>query len=264
MAEQPENKNSIQVIERMMSLLDVLAESPEPVALKRLAQATGLHPSTAHRILAAMTSARLVERHDAGTYRLGIRLLELGNLAKSRLNIRDVASPYMQALHEQVGEAINLGIRHEDEIVYIERTSSGRSLVRVVYLVGGRAPLHLTSVGKLFLAQDGPEAVRAYARRTGLPGKTPTSMTSLPALEKELDKIRRHAVAFDNEEAEVGLKCVAAPIYDDEGRLVAGLSVSAPVDRHKPEWVNLVKTTADQISQAIGYVRPGPEYRAAS
>ena len=131
-----------------------------------------------------MTSARLVERHDAGTYRLGIRLLELGNLAKSRLNIRDVASPYMQALHEQVGEAINLGIRHEDEIVYIERTSSGRSLVRVVYLVGGRAPLHLTSVGKLFLAQDGPEAVRAYARRTGLPGKTPTSMTSLPALER--------------------------------------------------------------------------------
>ncbi len=251
-----ESKNSIQVIERMMSLLDVLAESPDPVALKNLAQATGLHPSTAHRILAAMTGSRIVERHEAGTYRLGIRLLELGNLVKSRLNIRDVASPYMQALHEQIGEAINLGIRHEDEIVYIERTSSGRSLVRVVYLVGGRAPLHLTSVGKLFLAQDAPESVRAYAKRTGLPGKTATSLTSLTSLEKELDKIRRHAVAFDNEEAEVGLKCVAAPIHDDEGRLVAGLSVSAPVDRHKPEWVQLVRDTADDISHALGYVKP--------
>ena len=256
MAEVQENKNSIQVIERMMSLLDVLAQSPDPVALKNLAQATSLHPSTAHRILAAMTGSRLVERHEAGTYRLGIRLLELGNLVKSRLNIRDVASPYMQALHERIGEAINLGIRHEDEIVYIERTSSGRSLVRVVYLVGGRAPLHLTSVGKLFLAEDGPEKVRAYAKRTGLPGKTPASLTSLPALEKELDKIRRHAVAFDNEEAELGLKCVAAPIHDDEGRMVAGLSVSAPVDRHKADWVAMVKETADQISQAIGYVKP--------
>lgn len=262
MAEQQQNKegkeskNSIQVIERMMSLLDVLGESPDPVPLKHLAQATGLHPSTAHRILAAMTASRIVERHDAGTYRLGIRLLELGNLVKSRLNIRDVAGPYMQTLHEQIGEAINLGIRHEDEIVYIERTSSGRSLVRVVYLVGGRAPLHLTSVGKLFLAEDGPEKVRAYAKRTGLPGKTATSLTSLAGLEKELDKIRRHGVAFDNEEAEIGLKCVAAPIHDDEGRMVAGLSVSAPVDRHKPEWVTLVKSTADTISQAIGYVRP--------
>jgi DNA-binding IclR family transcriptional regulator len=256
MAEPQENKNSIQVIERMMSLLDVLAESPDPVALKHLAAATGLHPSTAHRILASMTGSRLVERHDAGSYRLGIRLLELGNLVKSRLNIRDIASTYMQTLHERIGEAINLGIRHEDEIVYIERTSSGRSLVRVVYLVGGRAPLHLTSVGKLFLSEESTENVRAYAKRTGLPGKTPASLTSLPVLEKELDKIRRHSVAFDNEEAELGLKCVAAPIYDDEGRLVAGLSVSAPVDRHRPDWVTLVKATANQISHAIGYVRP--------
>lgn len=258
MAEQQdkENKNSIQVIERMMALLDVLAESSEPVALKTLAATTGLHPSTAHRILAAMTGSRIVERHEAGTYRLGIRLLELGNLVKSRLNIRDVAAPFMQRLHEQIGEAINLGIRHEDEIVYIERTSSGRSLVRVVYLVGGRAPLHLTSVGKLFLAEDPPESVRAYAKRTGLPGKTSTSLTSLTALEKELDKIRRHAVAFDNEEAEIGLKCVAAPIRDDEGKLVAGLSVSAPVDRHRPEWVQQVRQTADEISHALGYVKP--------
>ena len=249
-----EAKSPIQVIERMMKLLDVLADYHDPVSLKQLALSTGLHPSTAHRILAAMAVSGFVERADPGTYRLGIRLLELGNLVKSRLNIRDVAAPFMQQLHEQIGEAINLGIRHEDEIVYIERTSSGRSLVRVVYLVGGRAPLHLTSVGKLFLAEDTPEKVRAYAKRTSLPGKTHTSLTSLTALEKELDKIRRHAVAFDNEEAEVGLKCVAAPIHDDEGKLIAGLSVSAPVDRHKPEWVQQVKATADEISHALGYV----------
>lgn len=247
---------SIQVIERMMSLLDALATSPEPASLKQLAQATELHPSTAHRILAAMSAARFVERHDAGTYRLGIRLLELGNLVKSRINLREVALPFMQQLHERIGEAINLGARHDDEIVYLERTSSGRSLVRVVYLVGGRAPLHLTSLGKLFLASDGAQKVREYAKRTGLPGKTPHSLTSLAALEKELDKVRRHGIAYDDEEAELGLKCVAAPIHDDEGNIVAALSVSAPADRHDPDWAQQVRATADEVSHALGYTGP--------
>lgn len=251
-----ENRSSIQVIERMMSLLDALARTPDPASLKQLAQDTGLHPSTAHRILAAMTASRMVERVDPGTYRLGIRLLELGNLVKNRLNLREVALPYMQHLHSQIGEAVNLGVRHDDELVYVERTSSGRSLVRVVYLVGGRAPLHLTSVGKLFLAEDGAQKLKDYAKRTGLPGKTPNSLTSLTALEKDLDRVRRHGVAFDNEEAELGLKCIAAPIRDDEGCLVAGLSVSAPSERHDPDWLTLIRSAADDISHALGYVKP--------
>lgn len=247
---------SIQVIERMMSLLDALAAAPEAASLKQLASTTDLHPSTAHRILAAMTQARFVERQDAGSYRLGIRLLELGNIVKSRINLREVALPYMQSLHERIGEAINLGARHDDEIVYLERTSSGRALVRVVYLVGGRAPLHLTSLGKLFLASDSTQKLREYARRTGLPGKTPHSLTTLEALEKELDKVRRHGIAYDDEEAELGLKCVAAPIHDDEGQVVAALSVSAPADRHDPDWARQVRETADAVSKALGYITP--------
>jgi DNA-binding IclR family transcriptional regulator len=244
---------SIQVIERMMTLLDALAAAQEPATLKHLASVTGLHPSTAHRILAAMTAARFVERQEAGIYRLGIRLLELGNLVKSRINVREVALPFMQELRESIGEAINLGVRHDDEIVYIERTSSGHALVRVVYLVGGRAPLHLTSLGKLFLAADSPQQVRDYARRTGLPGKTPHSLTTLAALEKELEKVRRHGVAYDDEEAEIGLKCVAAPIHDEEGHIVAALSVSAPADRHDPVWAAQVRKTAEAVSRALGY-----------
>lgn len=247
---------SIQVIERMMSLLDALAAAPDAASLKHLAGATELHPSTAHRILAAMCHARFVERQDAGNYRLGIRLLELGNIVKSRINVREVALPFMQTLHEQIGEAINLGTRHDDEIVYLERTSSGRALVRVVYLVGGRAPLHLTSLGKLFLAADGTQKVRDYARRTGLPGKTPHSLTTLETLEKELDKVRRHGIAYDDEEAEIGLKCVAAPIHDDEGQVIAALSVSAPADRHNLDWAKQVLETANAVSNALGYVRP--------
>ncbi len=253
---QPEIKNPIQVIERMMKLLDVLSYYHDPVSLKQLALETGLHPSTAHRILGAMTASGFVERADPGTYQLGIRLLELGNLVKSRINIRDSAMPLMQRLHREIGESVNLGVRQGDEIVYVERTSSGRSSVRVVHLVGARAPLHVTAVGKLFLLEDGPQKVREYAKRTGLPGFTPTSLTALQALEKELDRVRRHGVAFDNEEIEQGLRCIAAPIRDDAGDLVAGLSVSAPADRHNPDWAAIVRKTADEISAAIGYVKP--------
>jgi DNA-binding IclR family transcriptional regulator len=253
----PEARSGIQVIERMMKLLDVLSYHPDPVSLKQLALETGLHPSTAHRILAAMTASGFVERADPGTYRLGIRLLELGNVVKSRINIRDSAMPLMQRLHGDLGESVNLGVRQGDEIVYVERTSSGRSSVRVVHLVGARAPLHVTAVGKLYLAEDGLQKIRDYAVRTGLPRFTPTSITTLPALEKEIERVRRHGVAFDNEEIETGLRCIAAPVRDDTGELVAGLSVSAPAERHNPDWAPTIRAAADEISAAIGYVKPG-------
>jgi len=255
MAERQEAKGTIQVIERMMSLLDVLASMSEPASLKKLAQTSGLHPSTAHRILAVMSNERLVERDDSGNYALGMRLLELGNIVKSRINISAVARPFMQTLYEKTGEAINLGIRSEDEIVYIERTASGRSLMRVVYLVGARAPLHLTALGKLFLASESTTEIRAYAQRTGLPGKTLHSLTHLGALEKELDKIRRHDLAYDNEEAELGLRCIASPIRDDEGLVIAGLSISAPTERHNPVWISQLRETTEEISRALGFKR---------
>jgi DNA-binding IclR family transcriptional regulator len=148
-------------------------------------------------------------------------------------------------------------VRQGDDIVYVERTSSGRASIKVVHLVGARAPLHATAAGKLFLVEDGVHKVRDYARRTGLPGFTPTSLTTLAALERDLDRVRRHGVAFDNEEAEPGLRCVAAGIRDDTGELVAGISVSAPADRYNPEWAPLVRETADEISRAIGYQQAG-------
>jgi DNA-binding IclR family transcriptional regulator len=248
-----EPRGGIQVIERMMSLLDALSHYDAPASLKQLALETGLHPSTAHRILAAMTTAGFVERSANGGYRLGIRLLELGNLVKSRLDIRAAALPLMEALHQQLGESVNLGVRQGDDIVYIERTSSGRSTVRAVHLVGARAPLHVTAVGKLYLAAVAPEEVAAYARRTGLPGLTASSLTTQAALEKELARVRREGVAFDNEEIEPGLRCIAAPVFDDADLLVAGLSVSAPAERHDPAWASLVRETAAAISAAIGY-----------
>jgi DNA-binding IclR family transcriptional regulator len=185
-----------------------------------------------------------------------MRLLELGNLVKARLNVRDAALGPMRELHKQIQQPVNLSVRQGDEIVYVERAYSERSGMQVVRAIGGRAPLHLTSVGKLFLAADDPVRVQAYATRTGLMGNTRNSITQLPALERELQRCRQAGVARDNEELELGVRCMAAGIHDDQGRLVAGLSISAPADRLDDQWLPKLQATAATISEALGYHGP--------
>lgn len=244
---------TIQVIERMFTLIDVLASREDAISLKEISEKTGLHPSTAHRILNDLTVGRFVDRPEAGSYRLGMRLLELGNLVKGRLSVRDAALAPMRELHKLIQQPVNLSVRQGDEIVYIERAYSERSGMQVVRAIGARAPLHLTSVGKLFLAADDPVRVRAYATRTGLSGHTRNSITQLPVLERELSRVRQYGMARDNEELEMGVRCIAAGIYDDQGKLLAGLSISAPADRLDEEWLAKLQSTTEQISTSLGY-----------
>jgi DNA-binding IclR family transcriptional regulator len=246
-------KTAIQVVERMMNLLDALAEQEESSSLKKLAEQTSLHPSTAHRILNDMVACRLVERGDGGTYRLGLKLLELGNLVKARLSVREAAQAPMRTLHKITGETINLSVRQGDEIVYIDRAYSERSGMQVVRAIGGRAPLHLTSVGKLFLSSDDANQVRAYITRTGLSGHTRNSITDAAKLEAALNQVRKDGNARDDEELELGVSCFAAAILDDTGKLVAGLSLSSPTDRMQADWLKALQDTALQISKGLGY-----------
>lgn len=252
---------AVQVIERMFALMDVLASREDAISLKDISEKTGLHPSTAHRILNDLAIGRYVERAQPGSYRLGMRLLELGNLVKDRLSVRDAALGPMRELHKRIQQPVNLSMRQGDEIVYVERAYSERSGMQVVRAIGGRAPLHLTSVGKLFLAADDLQRMRAYASRTGLNGQTRNSITQLAMLERELAKVRQYRYAHDNEELELGVRCMAAGIYDDQGKLVAGLSISAPASRLEESWLSPLQATAQEISQTLGY-NLGGNFRA--
>lgn len=244
---------AVQVISRMFSLMDALAAKDEPISLKEISEKTGLHPSTAHRILNDLAIGRYVDRPHAGTYRLGMRLLELGNLVKGRLDVRDAAIVPMRELHKLIQQPVNLSVRQGDEIVYVERAFSERSGMQVVRAIGGRAPLHLTSVGKLFLSADDPQKIRAYASRTGLQGHTKNSITDLSILERELGKTRQTGHAQDNEELELGVRCLAAGVFDDQNKLIAGLSISAPTGRMEDQWLPKLQETARQISETLGH-----------
>ncbi|MEW5792143.1 MAG: IclR family transcriptional regulator [Pseudomonadota bacterium] len=242
---------SIQVIDRMAGLLEAIAAA-EPASLKVLSAETGLHPSTAHRILASLIDNGLVERNDAGHYRLGARLLGWAGRVQERVDVRREALPIMEALRTELGETVNLTVRDGDEVVYVERVSSHRA-VRVEQVIGGRAPLHVTAVGKLFLGFDGQAAALDYAHRTGLPVLTPNTITDPARLWEEARRAWERAYAFDDEEADLGVGCIGVPVRDASGRMVAGLSVSAPIERRRDEWVARVVAAGERLSARLGY-----------
>ena len=157
-----DESGSIQVIDRLTALLEVLARNRDAVSLKVLAADTELHPSTAFRILASATENGLVAR-EGNRYRLGIRLLQLGSRVASHRDLRREARPLMEALRDQIGETVNLTVRQGDEVVYLERALPER-MMRVEQRIGSRAPLHVTAVGKLMLGEGGEAACRDYAQ----------------------------------------------------------------------------------------------------
>ena len=248
----PQHKSPIQVIDRMSALLDAVARYPDPVSLKVLAAETGLHSSTAFRILDAMLANGFVERDAGGKYQLGRKLLRLSSRVRAQSDVRQDAQPIMARLRDQLGETVNLTIRQGDEVVYIDKATPNR-MMHVQQLVGSRAPLHVTAVGKLMLALSGDEECRSYAVRTNLPAYTRNTLNSLPKLLGEASRLREQGYAFDDEEAEIGVGCIGTLIYDASGNIVAGLSVSAPIERRKAEWVNNLMNAAKEISEQLGY-----------
>jgi DNA-binding IclR family transcriptional regulator len=242
---------SIQVLDRAAAILDCLANYDDAVSLKIIAADTALHPSTAFRILASLTAHGLVDRSN-GNYRLGTRLLRWGDRVRSGIDLRTEARPVMTWLRDQCGETVNLTVREGDSVVYVERVLAKRAM-RVEQLIGSRAPLHVTAVGKLMLGDMGGEAIHGYTERSGLPAYTPNTLTDEDSMVKEIGQAMKDGYAFDNEEAELGVGCIGVLIRDSTGAVVAGLSISAPIERWQQEWVELVKEAGERISSRLGY-----------
>ncbi len=248
--EKPEAR--IQVIDRAATLLDSISRYSKPVKLKVLSADTGLHPSTAHRILHSLIDNRFVERNGSGEYRLGQRLLQLSNRLHTDIDLRAVALPFMEKLRDKTGETVNLTIREGDVVIYFEKVTPNR-MMHVQQIIGSRAPLHVTGVGKLMLGSGGEEEIANYAQRTNLPAYTRNTFSSLPALTDECLKSAAQGYALDNEEAEIDVGCIGVLLYDRTGNITAGLSVSAPIERRKDAWVEDLQAAGRAISAQLGY-----------
>lgn len=242
----------IQSIDRAAELLNSIARYPEPVSLKVLSAETGFHSSTTFRILASLIQNRLVEKDNSGNYRLGLRLLQLGVRLHSNIDMRALAIPVLESLRDELNESVYLTIREGDEVVYIEKMTPNR-LVHVQQLVGSRAPLHVTAVGKLMLDIAGNDAIDGYAQRTNLPAYTRNTINSIERLKQECDRAVKQGYALDNEEAEADVGCIGVLVFDNTNTAVGGLSVSAPIERLRNSWVEQLVEAGRALSVQLGY-----------
>ncbi|KPK10475.1 MAG: IclR family transcriptional regulator [Acidithiobacillales bacterium SG8_45] len=241
---------SIQVIDRSARLMEAIAATRGPASLKILSAETGLHPSTAFRILGSLIKVGFVERDSAGHYYIGRKISSLANSVRRGVDVREESRDIMEQLRDEIGETINLTVREGDEVIYIERATPNR-MMRVEQVIGSRAPLHVTAVGKLMLGELGDEFIKAYSERSGLKAYTPHTLSSMKALKEGVHEATAKNFAYDNEEAEIGVGCIGVLIRDSAGEVVAGLSVSAPIERRKEEWAELLKQAARKISERL-------------
>ncbi|SIT65733.1 transcriptional regulator, IclR family [Ectothiorhodosinus mongolicus] len=243
---------SIQVIDRAAELLEVLGRYTQGANLKVLAIEAGLHPSTAYRILTSLHAHDFVVRDEQGAYSLGPAFIKFASRVRSDLDLRSIARPEMDRLLGQVGETVNLTLREGDKVIYVERALPDR-MMRVEQLIGSRAPLHVTAVGKILLGDAGEEETRSYARRTGLPSYTVHTINDADTLVRVTKLAQKEGFALDDQEAEIGVGCIGVLIRDSSGNAIAGLSISAPLERRKDDWAALLKGSAARISERLGF-----------
>jgi IclR family acetate operon transcriptional repressor len=243
----------VQSLERALDLLEALATADE-LGVSEIAAQTGLVPSTAHRLLGTLVARGYASQNPAtGRYMLGYKLLELTSGVQDRLGrLRTAARPHLEAIQGETGETTNLVVLEGRDVVYIESVSGTRS-VRLHTDVGRSIPAHTSGAGKALLAWREPDDVAALLEGAPLAPSTPHTITTLPALQDDLAKIRRRGYATDNEEHELGVACVATPILDHAGLPLAAISVSGPTPRMREtaQIADLLRGHAEQAAKEL-------------
>ncbi len=256
--EQNDSRYNIRVLDRAIHILSLLADG-RPRTVNEISEELDLSPSTTFRLLATLGQYSYVKKDEVSSvYSLGLACLELAHAYQASDDLRKTALPVLEALRDDVKETIHLAVMDQMEVVYIEKLSGLHAIGLMGSRVGGRSPGYCTGLGKVLLAYQKPEQVRAYYRDRSLRGFTPTTITDIDALLKHLEQVRAQGYAFDAGEHEPEVHCVAAPIFDRAARVVAALSISGPSNRvgvapTKLEMIDKAVQAAMSISHQLGY-----------
>ena len=246
-----ESPYQIQVLDRALALLEVLAHQGPDLTLAQLSELLKLHKSTAHRLIMVLERHRLIEKNsNTGKYRLGLKLFELGTKAVGQLDLRDRARPFLERAVLETGETVHLCVYDDGEVVYLDKVEPTRS-VRLASSVGRRNPAYCTSVGKAIMAFLPEAQVELAAAKHGFRQLTRRTISNMLELKAELAKVRKLGYAMDNEENEEGVCCVGAPVWSFGPQPIAAISVSGPTFRVTPEKIPLVAQSVVAIAQGL-------------
>jgi IclR family acetate operon transcriptional repressor len=249
-------ERTVRSLVRGLQVLEILARTPE-LSLTEIARRANLPFSTTHRLLETLCRRGFVTQPEAsGRYRLGLKAFEVGIAFLASHRLPEVARPVMVELVKHLNETANLAVRDGREAVYVLQVESPRML-RLFAHPGARHPLYCTGVGKVLLAWEPEPEVRSLLGPGPLPRYTPRTLTDPETVLQELRAVRARGYAVDREERETGVRCVAAPVRDATGRVVAALSVSAPATRlpyrRIPEVAGATTAAASRISHLLGF-----------
>lgn len=253
---EPRKGTILQSVDHALAVLEAFEAATPELGVTALSGRLKLAKSTVYRLLSTLAARGYVYQNPAtGKYRLGLKAFEVGSLAVSQLTVREAALPFLERLRDATKETVHLGVREGDAVIYIDKIETPLS-IRMYSRIGRRAPLHCTALGKALLAFAPPADVARLARR-GLRRYTANTVTDPEALGKELGRVREQGYALDNEEFEEGLRCVAAPLWDYTGTVVASAGIAGPHIRvtpeRLPELIAVVRATAGEISARLGH-----------
>jgi DNA-binding IclR family transcriptional regulator len=251
---------TVQAVLRALSLLEILAHETEPISISELAKKSRLKLTTTHRLLYTLMHRGFVEQ-DPHTllYKLGIKAFEIGNAALAAIDLRSAARPFLQDLARTVNETVNLAILDGAEVVYIDQQESTNIvIVKMFARVGSRGPAYCTGTGKVLLAGLPEAELRQRLASVEFKRFTKHTITEIDRLAEILQQIKRDGYALDFSERDDGVTCVAAPIFNHEGRVQAAISVSGPEHRMiqariEQEILPAVRKAAQGISGKLGF-----------
>jgi IclR family acetate operon transcriptional repressor len=249
-----------QSLTRALTLLQRLSESPKGMQLTDLSYQLGMPAATVHRLLSTFEELNFVEQDpEQGLWYVGLKTFTVGNAFLNRRDYVAIARPHMHALVEQCGETVNLGVIDDGEVVFISQVES-QEVMRMIVRLGSRSPIHASGVGKAMLASMSEQRVSRILARRGLARFTDHTIDNPADLRAELEQIRLQGYALDDEEHAIGLRCVASPIFDENGQALAAISLSGPkariVDNRLSELGNAIRQTAAEITLALGGLVP--------
>ena len=247
----------IQSVERAADILELFLEDEPELSVKDISQKLGLSKSTAHGLIKTLEHRGYLQQNPYDLkYKLGLRLFELGHYIANQLDIGQIARPFIKELVDELKETVHLVVRQQDELVYVEK-EEGPQTLRIYSHVGKRAPMHCTGVGKAILAYQDEEEIDRILSTVPLQAFTKNTITDKDKNQEQLQTIRESGYSIEDEEIELGLTCIGAPIFNHNGNVTASLSCATPkmrlTDERLPEVIAGVKKTAAKISGSLGY-----------
>lgn len=246
----------VQSIQRAMAILVLLGDHPDGLQVREIASLSNLNKSTVSRILFTLATQGFVEQNADKSYRIGLRILDLGSSHFNSLQLKTEAVPHLELLRNKTSRVIHLGVMQDNHIVYLDKVSEFPNM-RMYSMIGKRAYCHATGLGKAMMSQMDRVEVAAILSTVGMPARTENTLRTPEELYEELDRAAKQGYALDNEENETSVNCVAAPIFDYTGTCIAAVSATGfgkkPGAKELATIAANVQEAALHISQSMGY-----------